>query len=547
MQRRFTRIPVIIGLPVVLLLAAALEDNASDMLRGYEILGSVYKHVISEYVDEVSVEELMQAGVDGMLKSLDPYAELIERRENSDVDALSRGSYGGLGIKVRIRDGVHYVSDIYPQVRPLTTLRIGDILLAVDDHNIDKEKITDLRSFLRGTPGSTVQLLVRRPGISDSLPLVVQRRRITLNPITYHTMLDDGMFYLKLNRFTRSSADSVRRILGNALAAGGVRGVIVDVRDNPGGLLEAAVALVNQFVAQGTPIVSMRGRQAAYAREYPAREPAMDTEVPVAILVNGRSASASEIVAGAFQDLDRGIIIGERTFGKGLVQTLVPLSHAATLKLTTSRYYLPSGRCIQRIVYRNGEAEPRAQHTDSTLYRTALLNRTMRESIGIIPDVLMEPDSLPADLRCLSDNDGIFRFVTLWNNQQKQQIPPAIDEHMKRQFRKFYDSLSVVHGGPLLTAYRQLEQAAERYTLSSKTRQNLDDLQHALSLEEREAFDRCWPMIEKLLTEEFAMHLLGEHAVIELGLPDDEALHTAQSLLADKDAQRAAMLTSQSY
>jgi len=538
------RLPVIIALPAILLLAAAVQDTSRDIVRGFDILGAVYKNVLSEYVGDVSAADLFHAGVNGMLKSLDPYAELIEQRENSDVDALSRGSYGGLGIKVRTSAGVHYVSDIYPEVRSLTTLRIGDELLAVDGHDIEKEKISDLRTFLRGAPGSNVQLVVRRAGVSDSLALVVQRRRIKLNPVPYHAVLEDGMFYLKLSRFTRSSADSVRNILRRVLADGEVRGVILDVRDNSGGLLEAAVALVDQFVSPGTSIVSMRGRHATYSRDYPARETALDEDIPVAVLVNNRSASASEIVAGAFQDLDRAIIVGERTFGKGLVQTLVPLPHGTTLKLTTSRYYLPSGRCIQRFVYENGQAQDAGPQSNTDTYSTLVLNRNMKESIGITPDVLIARDSLPAGLRCLSDNDGIFRFVTLWNNQHRLKQLPLIDDKMQIRFHHFYDSLASIHGGPLTKAFQDFKSVAEGFTLNSATEQELEELENALQITERANFEQCWPTILELLEQEFTVQILGERAVIERSLAADDALLKARELLADKDAMRSAMLKS---
>jgi carboxyl-terminal processing protease len=506
------------------------------------LIGGVYKQVISEYVDDVSPDEILLGGIRGMLETLDPYAEFIEERENSEVDALSRGMYGGLGIKVRTRNNQHVVSYIYENVQTLTNLRIGDQILWIDSVSLSASGITDLRPFLRGKPGSRVHLVVRRPGVSDSLDLVVQRRAVTLDPLAHVDLMDGGILYLKINRFTRSSADSVRNVLNRTFASHEVRGVILDVRDNPGGLLESAVALVDQFIEPGNMIVSMRGRQPSSTREYPSREPAIDTDVPLAILVNGRSASASEIVAGAMQDLDRAVIIGQRTFGKGLVQTLVPLSHGATLKLTTSRYYIPSGRCIQRLVYRNGQASDKDADLSLPTFRTLRLDRAVRESNGIIPDVVLAEDSLPPMLRSIHSEFALFHFVALYNNRHKPKAVPLIDGKMKAAFHAFADSLSQLGDDPLLLAARQLEEQARQYGVSKEGMQQLSNFRLQVRSLNSSFYENHWLRIARELELEFAEQLFGERERIRRDLISDPAVKAARALLADPEALESALL-----
>ncbi|MCB2204319.1 S41 family peptidase [bacterium] len=534
---------LLIFLPLAaLLITAAVDDTTQRLVRGFDLIGSVYRQVLSEYVDQVSPDDLLTAGVNGMLKSLDPYAEFIEKRENSEVDALSRGSYGGLGIKVRNQDGHQYISYIYDQVRELTNMRVGDEILRIDGVSLAEEGITDLRPLLRGTPGSTVALVVRRPGISDSLDLVVRRRSVTLDPLPCTARFEDDILYLKINRFTRSSADSVRNVLRRSFAAHDIKGVIIDVRNNPGGLLEAAVALVDQFVHPGNLVVSMRGRQAGYARNYPSREEAVDADVPLAVLVNGRSASASEIVAGALQDLDRAVIIGQRTFGKGLVQTLVPLSHGATLKLTTSRYYIPSGRCIQRLAYENGKGVAVVPDTVEKHFRTLRLSRPMPESLGIVPDVTLPADSLPPVLRSLQREYAVFHFVARYNNIFSPTTPPEISDEMREAFRAFADSLALLGEDPLISAERSLAEEARRYGVEDAAMEHLSAFrEHVLNMEATRLLEN-WPAVRKELELEFTEQLGGESARIRRELDDDDAVRTARRLLADPEAFEAALL-----
>ncbi|MBR9975847.1 MAG: S41 family peptidase [Bacteroidetes bacterium] len=542
-RSRAVRIAGVVGaLFSLLLLTAMVEDTVQRMQRGEQLLAAVYQSILNEYVEDVSADELFRAGVKGMLEQLDPYAELIEERHNSEVDVLARGVYSGLGIKVRNRDGSHVVASIYDEIRPLTNLRLGDEILRIDSTDLRASRVSDLRSLLRGQPGTTVQLLVRRPGIADSLELRVLRRTVSIDPLPLADISDDGILYLKLIRFSRSLVDSVSTALRRANDNGSVRGIVLDVRGNPGGLLEAAVAVADYFVEPGTPIVQMRGRQPSYARVYHAKNEPIDADVPIVVIVDAHSASASEILAGALQDLDRAVVIGERTFGKGLVQTLVPLNDNAWLKLTTSRYYTPSGRCIQRYVYPEGRASRVSAVAEGPEFHTLRLKRSVRESNGILPDVTLTRDSLAPLLACLDRHDAYFSFVVRHINRTGITKRPKIDGAVRADFRVYADSLSDCEGDPLSTALRSVREEAVRQGLSRAGQRHIDDVDKEVRRLGTRQFDDAWDAIRARLTREFIFQLEGERARMQHDYILDASVLRARHIVSDENSYEQAML-----
>lgn len=521
---------------------AMIDDDMLRILRGRDLLSSIYQTILIEYVEEVTPDDLFQAGVKGMLSHLDPYAELIEERENSEIDVLARGVYSGLGIKVQRRDGRHIVSYIYDDIRPLTNLRLGDEILRVDSVDLRKSDISDLRDLLRGQPGTAVNLLIRRPGLSDSLEMQVLRRTIVIDPLPLHDLSKDGILYMKLTRFSRDAIDSVTQVLTRAYRERKIRGVLIDVRDNPGGLLESAVAIVDKFVAPGTPIVSMKGRQPGYTRMYTAKTEAVDAEVPIAVLVNAQSASASEILAGALQDLDRALILGQRTYGKGLVQTLLPLNHNAWLKLTTSKYYMPSGRCIQRFAYTRGKASRMNAVEDAgPVFRTLKYSRPVRESNGIVPDLILEKDSLSPLLACLERHDGYFTFVSLYMNQNAPKSVPGISRELRDDFKRYADSLSACEGNTLSDALRTLRTEARRQEMGGAGLQHIADVEAEIRHLRSAQFDAHWEIIRDRLIEEFVFHLDGDRARQRRKFKQDNEVHRAADLLTNSRTFEAAL------
>ena len=368
------------------------DDDFFALRKNFEIFGAVYEELITGYVDDLDPARVMHTGLEAMLEDLDPYTVFFDEADNADIDIITRGKYGGVGLNVQVRNGRITVSSPIEDASGYKQgVRAGDIITHVAETPVDGLSLNDVRNLMRGEPGTTVEMVIERQGEPEALRFILTREEVTLKNVTYTAFVDDdtasGLGYIKLERFARGASREVRSALQDMEKAGPVRGVVLDLRDNPGGLLEDAVEISQFFTQQGARIVSTRGRDGTTERVYRSKTSPLLPETPVVILINAFSASASEIVAGAIQDLDRGLIVGTTSFGKGLVQIVKPLPYNTSLKLTTSRYYTPSGRSIQAIDYslHDGDFE---QIPDSLrhIFKTAS-GRAVRGGRGIEPDV----------------------------------------------------------------------------------------------------------------------------------------------------------------
>ncbi|MDH4070475.1 MAG: S41 family peptidase, partial [Ignavibacteria bacterium] len=360
-----------------------------EVNKSIDIFGRVYKEISSNYVDEIQPSRFMDVGIEAMLGSLDPYTVYIDRENGDEVELLTSGKYGGIGVTIGYRDGtvqVMSVMDGYSAQRQ--GLIPGDRILEVDDTPVKGKKPDVVRNLTRGAPGTEVRLLIDREGEVSPLAFVLIREEIRLRNVTYATRFSDDIGYVRLERFSRNAGEEVRQAIKDLRDEGELRGLVLDLRGNPGGLLEAAVEVVSKFVPRGSEIVSTRGRRPESAKTYQSSEEPLASDIPLVVLTDRESASASEIVSGAIQDLDRGLIVGDRTFGKGLVQTIIPLNYGAQLKVTTARYYIPSGRSIQEIDYENRTADGVfAPYADSARHEFRTVGgRVVYEHGGIAPD-----------------------------------------------------------------------------------------------------------------------------------------------------------------
>ena len=327
--------------------------------KNMDVFAQVYKEITTSYVDEVDPEKFMHAGIDGMLETLDPYTVFYGEKEGEEIDLITHGEYGGVGVSIGTRDG--YIIVIAPMdgySAQKQGIRAGDRIIEIDGQKIFNTNPDSVRTMVRGEPGTEVKMKIEREGEKQPLDFVLVREEIQVNNVTYSGYLDNGIGYIRLERFSRRAGDEVRQALRELKAKGDLRGVILDLRNNPGGLLEAAVDIVSKFNPKGSTVVTTRGRRSEDEKVYTVTEEPLAGDIPLAVLINKNSASASEIVAGAIQDLDRGILVGTRSFGKGLVQTISQLGYNTSLKITTARYYTPSGRSIQEIDYKHKKHRP---------------------------------------------------------------------------------------------------------------------------------------------------------------------------------------------
>lgn len=374
------------------------RDHNFESGKSIEVFDAIYRYLDMMYVDTISPSRVVNAGITGMLNELDPYTEYYPEERQKELKELYTGKFAGVGAIIRFNQQVkNVVIDEPYRGMPADEagLRKGDIILAIDDSSMVGKDVSYVSSRLRGNPETTMLLKYKRPSTGKTSEVRIMRRTIQNPSVPFYGMQNDSVGYLKLVDFTENSSKAVRHALVD-LRQKGARKLVLDLRNNGGGSELEAVKIVNLFVNKGVTVVSNRGKLKRVNHDYQTTEEPLDTLMPVVVLVNGGSASASEIVSGALQDLDRAIILGTRTYGKGLVQMTVELPYNGNLKLTTSKYYIPSGRCIQAIDYSNGNSKYKEHIPDSLtrVFHTAS-GREVRDGGGIMPDVEVRPDSLP--------------------------------------------------------------------------------------------------------------------------------------------------------
>lgn len=373
-------------------------DHNFKVAKNLEVFNTIYKNLDMMYVDTLDADEVVVNGVKAMLRSLDPYTEYYPEDKNKDVKMMLQGKYAGIGALIRynFKLGRVCIDEPYENLPAAEVgLKKGDIILSIDGEDMTKRDNAYVSDHLRGEPGTTFELKIHRPSTGKDMKFKVKRRAIQLPAVPYYGMQSNGIGYLNLNSFTEGCGKAVRNAVIE-MKKQGMKGLVFDLRNNGGGSEMEAVDIVNCFVPKGKLVVSNRGKMKQVNRDYKTRVEPVDTLMPVVVLVNGNSASASEITSGALQDFDRAVVMGTKTYGKGLVQTMIDLPYNGQMKLTTNKYYIPSGRCIQKLNYKHangGSTEETADSLIQTFYTAS--GRPVKDGGGIEPDVEVKADSLP--------------------------------------------------------------------------------------------------------------------------------------------------------
>jgi carboxyl-terminal processing protease len=375
------------------------EDNhAFDVSKNMEIFTDIYKYLDLMYVDTLNANEVIGNGINAMLKSLDPYTVYYPENQVKDLKQLLTGKYAGIGAIVRLNNQNHHIIIDEPyegMPAALAGLKRGDEILSIDDSSMIGKDVQYVSNHLRGDPGTSFLLKVKRPSTGKTMKFKIVRKSVQLPSLPYYGMQANDIAYMNLSSFTDQCSKDVRRAFIN-FRKQGAKGLILDLRNNGGGSLQEAVNIVNMFVPKGITLVKTIGKLKQANHEYKTTVEPIDTVMPIIVLVNGNTASASEITCGSLQDLDRAVILGTRTYGKGLVQLPVDIAYNGQLKLTTARYYIPSGRCIQAINYKHANGGYTEHVPDSLTHMFHTLHgRLVRDGGGIQPDVVLESDSLP--------------------------------------------------------------------------------------------------------------------------------------------------------
>ena len=406
------------------------SNHNFEISKNLEIFNDIYKQLDMFYVDSLSADTVIEWGIDAMLRQVDPFTMYYPEEGMDELKEMTTGKYAGIGAVIRFYKKEDRVMVIEPQEdSPAIEAGVkgGDLILSIDGKDMKGKSTQEVSENLRGDAGTTFELTVKRAGVEHPLSFKITRRNIAMPPVPYYGMVSDGIGYIYFERFVDGCSRDVRRAVVD-LKEQGAKALVIDMRGNPGGPLSEAVEVTNLFVPRGQKVVYTKGKLASVNSEHYTKKEPLDVDIPVAVLVDGSTASSAEIVSGAWQDWDRAVIVGERTYGKGLVQMIREVPYHGSLKVTTSRYYIPSGRCIQAYDYRHLNPDGSAKTLPDSLtkaFKTAG-GREVRDGGGIKPDVVITPDSLPSIVYDIATSDVLLDYVNLYV-QTHSTISPALD------------------------------------------------------------------------------------------------------------------------
>ena len=526
---------------ICLVLMSFKGDNRNALISRYlDIFHSVFRELDMMYVDTLDVAGAIETGIQAMLADLDPYTVYYPEEEDEDLKMMLTGKYAGVGAVIRYHKKHDRVVIVEPyEGMPALEggLQAGDILLSIDGEDLKGLPVDEVSTRLRGEPGTTLLVRAKREGVADSIVEVkLSRANIAMPSVPYYTLFGDSIGYVILNSFTEGCARDVRMALVE-LKNRGARGFILDLRGNGGGSMAEAIDIAGLFIPKGTIVLSTKGKIPQASQEYTTRREPLDTDIPLVVLVDGQSASSSEIVAGAMQDLDRGVIMGSRTYGKGLVQTVRELPYNASLKVTTSKYYTPSGRCVQKIDY-SKKAEGDSKTAKDTVYYT-LSGRPVYESGGIAPDVEIVAERLPNLLYYLANSDVLFDFTTDYTRQHNTIAPIEefeVSDSLYLAFKEAVKASDFTYDRQSEKALEALKEIAEFEGYTTDAAAEFAALEQKLSHNIDRDFDNFKSDISELLADELVTRYYYQQGAIIQSLKSDSTLLRARTLIVDKEA-----------
>lgn len=513
-------------------------DDTKDFetAKNLDIFYSLFTEISNSYVDELAPGDLMERTITEMLKTLDPYTNFIPESDVERYTLMTKGEYGGIGATVAERDNSLMIVDILEHSPASQSgLRLGDYIVEVDGRSIENKPTEESKELLQGQAGTTLRLGILRNGERKSF--AIERKKIKLTSVPYFGMINDDFGYVKLNEFSQDCAADVLSACTDLTMNKGAKGLVLDLRDNPGGLLIEAIKIVNMFVPSGERIVYTKGQNATENSKFSTMAEPFNTTIPLVVLVNSHSASASEIVSGALQDLDRAVVIGDKTFGKGLVQTRKDLAHNCLLKITTSKYYIPSGRCIQRLDYSHRDAKGNPTEIPDSLQRTFYTrnHRPVKDGGGIIPDVLVKEDSAAAILTNLQKEFVLFDYViSTYSQNDTARIHPVSFTFADADYAKFLafcEKTKTSFNSESEQSLKQLEEQAKNEQLNIS--ESLLALQQQITNQKNAQLQVYKAQISKELESMIIRYLYNEKGLIEHRLHNDTYISEAQKYLKD--------------
>jgi carboxyl-terminal processing protease len=538
MWRRY-KWPVILALMVVVTVSfREPAERYFEVAKSLDIFATLFKEVNAYYVDEVDPQKLIRKGIDGMLQSLDPYTDYIPEDELESFRITTTGQYGGIGALIGVVNKKTVITHPYRNFPAFRSgIKVGDELIAVDGKNVQGKTTSEVSSMLKGQAKTEVEVKVRRQGKKEDIVLKIKREKISISNVTYYNLVDPEIGYIKLDDFTPGAAREVFEALVE-LKEKGAKKIILDLRDNPGGLLHEAVNVVSLFVPKGVEVVSTKGKAEDWNKKYNTLNSPADLQIPMVVLTSGGSASAAEIVAGSLQDYDRAVLIGEKTFGKGLVQTTRPLSYNAQLKVTTAKYYIPSGRCIQALDYTHRKDDGTVEKFADSLkaeFKTSG-GRKVYDGGGLDPDVQIQNELLGPVAEALLNAGLIFEYASKYCSENQLQSDLGSFKLSDKEYQNFVNwtkEQKFQYTTNLEKSTKELLEAARKERFYSELEGELNSLKSKVETNKANDLFRFKTEIAGLLQEQIAFHYELEKGLAEVSLSQDREIQEAKKVLND--------------
>ena len=523
-------------------LSVGFADSYFELSKNLDIFATLYKEVNTYYVDETKPGELMKTGIDAMLKSLDPYTNFIPESQIEDFKFMTTGQYGGIGALIH-KEGEHVViSEPYEGFPAYTAgLMAGDILLEVDGKKVEGKSTSDISEALKGQPNTSLKVVIRRPGTKENIEKELVRKEIKIDDVPYAGMLNEKVGYIRLTSFTQTAGQQFIGALTKLKEEDSAQAIIFDLRGNGGGLLNQSINIVNAFVPKGTMVVQTKGKISEWDATYATLNNPIDTEIPVVVLVDDRSASASEIVSGALQDLDRAVVIGDRTFGKGLVQQTRRLSYNAQLKVTVAKYYIPSGRCIQKLNYSDRDEDGDAIAVADSLivpFKTLVNKRTVYDGKGINPDIKIEEKDISNITAVLMRNFHIFDYATQYRLSHNSIAEADQFFLSDDEYNSFVNSLKdkdINYETETEKQLRKLKETAKKEKYFKYADKEYAELEAILVLDKSDDLMKFKDEIKEILENEIISRYYYQKGRIISSLSKDPSISKAIEVLENKE------------
>jgi carboxyl-terminal processing protease len=517
------------------------NDPYFEISKNLDIYADLFKELNTYYVDPIEPGKLVKTGVDAMLEDLDPYTNYITEADIEDYRFMTTGKYGGIGASMRKKGEDIYIGDVYENSPSQKAgLHPGDLVESIDGQVVKGKTIDDLSALLKGTPGTQINMKIKDAYTNTVLQKLVTRGEIEISSVPYYSLIGDqnNIAYVRLTQFTQGCARQVRDAFDSLKKAQpALKGLVLDLRNNPGGLLDEAVSICNIFVDKGQLVVSTKGKIPDMDKEYKTLGPVWNKDIPLTVIVNHSSASASEIVAGTMQDLDRGVIIGERSYGKGLVQVVRQLGFNAKLKLTIARYYTPSGRCIQAIDYAHRNVDGSVGYVPDSLklsYKTKL-GRTVKSGGGVTPDVTIKTDPMSMIAVTLYTKNYLFDYATEYAKQHPTIAAAnkfSMTDAEFNQFAKWLENKDYSYKTETETGLDSLKKIALKENYYDGSKDEFESLKNKLSHDKKQDLLKHKEQVRHMLENEIASRYYYTRGRIAQGLQYDKELDKALALIA---------------